>query len=182
MRLFLAIPLAESVVAEIARFTTGLHSAAPQLRWSARESWHITLQFLGSASEEQLACLTSQLTALRSAPIPIQLAAPGLFERAGIFHLGVELTPGLAGLQQRVVAATTPCGFEPETRPYHAHITLARSKGREFSGELRALKNQIQSPPHFSRFTATDFLLYESHLSSSGSTHEVRHRFPLLPE
>jgi RNA 2',3'-cyclic 3'-phosphodiesterase len=181
MRLFLAIPLAESVAAELARLTARLRPSAPDLRWSPPQSWHITLQFLGSTTPEQHNCLITRLGVLHAPPVPIQLAALGVFERAGILHLGVNPTPGLLALQQRIVAATTPCGFEPESRPFHPHITLARTKGGSGSRSLRALAALLTVRTHFSRFTTREFLLYESCPSSAGSTYEVRHRFPFAP-
>jgi RNA 2',3'-cyclic 3'-phosphodiesterase len=179
MRLFLAIPLAESVAAELARFVARLRPAAPNLRWSTPESWHITLQFLGSTTPAQYDCLLARLAELHSQPIAIQLAAPGLFDRAQILFAGVHPSPNLVALQQRVLAATTPCGFEPESRPYHPHITLARAKGRAGGRELRALEARIPAQTRFSPFTAREFLLFESHPTAAGSTYEVRHRFPL---
>ena len=100
------------------------------LRWSMPESWHITLQFLGSTGETQYECVVARLRALHAAPVPIELDELGFFDRAGIFFAGVAFTPELLARQQQVRAATIPCGFTPEERPYHPHITLARSKGR----------------------------------------------------
>jgi RNA 2',3'-cyclic 3'-phosphodiesterase len=179
MRLFFAIPLADAVAAELATLTARLRPSAPDLRWSSPESWHITLQFLGNTTPTQYECLIPRLTALRSPRVPIQLAGLGFFERAQILHLGVEPSSQLVKLQQRVVAATHPCGFEPESRPYHPHITLARGKTRSASRSLRALAAHLPAQLNFPRFTAREFLLFESHPTSSGSTYEIRHRFPL---
>lgn len=182
MRLFLAIPLAESVAAELARVASHLRSRAPDLRWSAAESWHITLQFLGHTTPAQYECLIPRLAAVHASPVPVQLAGLGIFDRAGILHLGVEPAAQLLQLQQKIVAATTPCGFEAESRPYHPHITLARAKGASAVRSLRALAARLPAQNKFSRFTACEFLLYESHLSASGSTYEVRQRFSFAVE
>jgi RNA 2',3'-cyclic 3'-phosphodiesterase len=200
MRLFLGIPLADSSAATLLRLTTRLRASAPGLRWSAPDSWHITLQFLGNTSPTQYDCLLVRLAGLHAPPVSIQFAGFGLFARTGILHLGIERTPQLLALQQSVVTATTPCGFAPESRPYHPHITLARFKvGKGRRGEngkrapashnlglhgldLHSLAAKIQDPaltPELPRFTAREFLLFESHLSSSGSTYEIRHRFSL---
>jgi RNA 2',3'-cyclic 3'-phosphodiesterase len=179
MRLFIAIPLAESVAAELTRLMVRLRSTNTNLRWASPESWHVTLQFLGNASEEQYGCVTARLGALRAAPVPIQLGEPGIFDRAGVFYAGVELTPQLAALERQVVAATAPCGFAAEARPYHPHITLARAKAGARARELRGLLAGLPAKVRFSRFTAPEFLLYESHLSSEGSRYEIRQRFPL---
>jgi RNA 2',3'-cyclic 3'-phosphodiesterase len=179
MRLFLAIPLAEPVLAELGKLTGRLQPAAAGLRWSAEEKWHITLQFLGGASEDQYNCLVASLAQLRSPPVPIQLAELGIFDRAGIFYAEVDLTPQLVSLQQRIVAATALCGFESESRPFHPHITLARVKGPNRARDLHGLQSSTRVRPHLPRFIAREFLLYESHLSSEGSTYEIRRRYPL---
>jgi RNA 2',3'-cyclic 3'-phosphodiesterase len=182
MRLFIAIPLAEAVEAELKRLTARLRPAAPDLRWSLPESWHITLQFLGNTSEEQCACLLSRLARLKAFPVPIDFDGLGVFERAGVFILKVAPTTELAGLQKEVVTATHPCGFESEDRPYRPHITLARSKSGSRSRELRSLPDRAGESVRFDRFIATEFRLYESHLSAAGSKYEVKCRFPLAIE
>lgn len=178
MRLFIGIPLAESVVAELNALCARLRSPSDGLRWSAPESWHITLQFLGNATPEQLECLTGRLTEVRSGPVTLQLGSLGVFDRAGVFLATVELTPVLTALQARVTEATAHCGFLPEDRPYQPHITLARSKGEEGRKQLRGLKDRAPVNPGFPGFTAREFLLYESHLGPGGSKYEVRQRFP----
>jgi 2'-5' RNA ligase len=107
----------------------------------------------------------------------VRLEELGFFERAGVFFANVGLTPELLSLEKRVAAATGLCGFAHEARPYHPHITLARSKGD--GRGLRDLKARIQRQPVFTRFVAEEFLLYESHLSSSGAHYEIRERFKL---
>jgi 2'-5' RNA ligase len=195
MRLFIAIPLAESVEAKLKRLTAGLRPAAPDLRWSHPESWHITLQFLGNTTEEQYECLMPRLSELKASPIAIDFDGLGVFEHAGVFILKVAPTPALPALQKKVVAATQPCGFEPEDRPYRPHITLARSKsgnrgphGQVFvrgvdnrSRDLRTLLDHAGEPVRFDRFLATEFRIYESHLSAAGSRYEVKCRFPFDP-
>lgn len=179
MRLFLGIPLADSVRTKLASLADRLRSAA-WLRWPAPESWHITLQFLGNTSDEQYNLLTARLAEVHCAAVPIHLGSLGVFDRAGIFYAEVEAAPELVALERRIAAVTALCGFERDTRPYHPHITLARSKGPNRARELRAMLARMQSQPKFPRFTAAEFLLYESHLSASGSTYEVRRRFPLV--
>ncbi len=151
-------------------------SQADGLRWSAPESWHITLQFLGSTPQYE--CIVGRLRELCAPAVSIQLDGLGFFERAGVFFAGVNLTSELEALQQRVTAATRLCGFIPETRPYHPHITLARSKAKGGRG-LRELKSKIHREPGFSGFVADEFLLYESVPGPGGSRYEIRDRFAL---
>ncbi len=179
MRLFTGIPLATPVVDELSAILLRLRAPGDGLRWSVPESWHVTLQFLGSTSQEQYECIVARLRQLRMPPVPVRLEAVGFFDRAGIFFAGVSPTPDLLSLQQAVTAATGVCGFVPETRPYHPHITLARSKGKGGGQALRALKSRIHRQPSFTGFTAEAFLLYESFTRPTGSEYEIRERFRL---
>jgi 2'-5' RNA ligase len=181
MRLFIGIPLPTATADALGAIVNQLRSkAAPDhLRWSARESWHITLQFLGSTKPEQYECLTACLRQLHHAPVAVQLGNLGIFDRAGILYLDVHVTPELIALQQAVTAATAPCDFTPEDRPYHPHITLARRKGKSGGSVLRNLKLQTKQQPNLPGFTGDSFLLYESIPTPEGSRYEIRERFPL---
>lgn len=189
MRLFVGIPLADVVVRELAAVVARLRSPAADrelpkggLRWTAPESWHITLQFLGEATPEQYECLAVRLGEVRAASVQVQLGELGLFDSAGVFYVDAGLTQGLAALAQRVVSATSKCGFAAESRPFHPHITLARAKGQGRGAGLRELRGRMSSQPAFTRFTAREFLLYESHLGPGGAKYEVRARFGLAKD
>ena len=180
LRLFIGIPLASATANDLVTLANRIRPKATDgLRWSAPESWHITLQFLGSTTAQQFECVVARLRELHHIPVHIQLGALGTFPRAGVLFVDVDVTPRLLTLQQSVTAATAPCGFTPEDRPYHPHITLARRKGRGGDKEFRNLKLHITPPPHFSSFTAESFVLYESIPTPEGSCYEIRERFPL---
>lgn len=177
MRLFVGIPLAAAVIDELSATSVRLRSNGEGFRWSAPESWHVTLQFLGNTGREQYECTVAGLRKLRLPPVPIWLEKLGFFDRAGILFAGVRLTPELLLLQQSVAAATELCGFVPEARPFQPHITLARSKGKGQREDLLELKTRISRQPNFTRVVAEEFLLYESFLGPAGSRYEVRERF-----
>ena len=177
MRLFIGIPLAADVVRELAALTARLRSPSDGLRWSAAEDWHITLQFLGQTKADQYDCVTAGLRRVRQARSEIRLEPPGFFDRAGVFFAGVHVSPELSALEQQVIGATKPCGFIPEDRPYHPHITLARDKGGRHG--LQKLKGLVPAGVQFSSFVANEFLLYESFPGPGGSRYEVRERFAL---
>jgi 2'-5' RNA ligase len=184
MRLFIGIPLAgttaNDLLTEVNRLrSTTRNPATDNVRWSAPESWHITLQFLGSTTPQQYECVSVHLRELHHSSIEIQLGAIGTFPRAGVLFTDVRVTPQLLALQQSVTVTTASCGFVPEARPYRPHITLARRKGKSRDREFRNLKLQIDPPPHFSSFDADGFILYESVPTPEGSRYEIRERFPL---
>jgi 2'-5' RNA ligase len=185
MRLFVAIDfprdVSESVACVRARFEP---ASGPDLRWSAPEGWHVTLQFLGSVSDERCACVLQHLKTIQAAPVPIPIDGLGFFERAGVFWAGIGLTPELLALQQFITAATRHCGFVPEDRPYSPHITLARAKGHSGARALTPVKKALEKSSQKEKtvsadFTAQEFLLYESMPGPEGSRYEIRARFPL---
>jgi len=175
MRLFIGIPMSHEVTEQLAAVRARLERPADGLRWSAPESWHITLQFLGATSPGQYDCVLSHLRAVNAKPVPVQLEGLGFFERTGVFFAGVRVSPELAALQKIIATAMSGCGFEPEERPYHPHITLARNRGREDG--VRGLKARAGAAPQFAAFVAHEFLLYESFPGPQGSRYEVRARF-----
>ncbi len=181
MRLFTAIGLAPEASATLRSVREQLCASGGDLRWSAPESWHVTLQFLGNTQGEQVACVVLRLAEVHARRVPVRLAGLGFVERAGIFFAEVALTPELLELQQKVVAVNRRCGFVPEVRPYSPHITLARSKGRSGARALFPLKKALeQSRVHLAaEFVAQEFRLYESFPGPEGSRYEVRAQFPL---
>lgn len=181
MRLFLGIPLAPPVVNELTKLQASLRSKEDNLRWSAPETWHVTLQFLGSTDRQHYDCILPRLREIHLPHVPIRLESTGIFDHAGIFYVDVRTAPALLVLQQAVIAATTPCGFIPEARAYHPHITLARSKGNDATQYLRQLKSRLDPQPKFTSFMADEFLLYESFTEPAGSRYEIRERFRLGP-
>jgi RNA 2',3'-cyclic 3'-phosphodiesterase len=184
MRLFIGIPLstvtATDLTVAIDQLRSKTRERAPEsLRWSAPESWHITLQFLGSTTPQQYECVIAHLRELHHARIPIELGTVDTFDRAGVLFADVRVTPELLTLQQAITVATAPCGFKPEARPYRPHITLARRKGKTGDKQFHNFKLQINPPLHLSSFLADSFILYESIPNPGGSRYEVRERFML---
>ena len=177
MRLFIGIALSPAVIAELITLAARLQPKVDSLRWTGPEAWHITLQFLGSTSQEKFDCLLAHLGELRLPPVPVRIENVGIFDRTGVFFAGVMLTPELVSLKQRITAAIALCGFVPEARPFSPHITLARATREARGHALRTLGAPIQPRPTFTRFLAKEFLLYESDLSPAGSRYVIRARF-----
>lgn len=183
MRLFIGIPLAASASQEVAALLTHARSSlrgqqSEQLRWSAPEAWHITLQFLGNTTPEQYNCILERLRGVHHLSVPIELSGVGTFERTGVFFAGVQLSPELLRLHQAITAATRPCGFLAEDRPYRPHVTLARRRRNASSLQWRSVASGAHPPLH-SSFTADSFVLYESIPSPEGSRYVIRESFAL---
>lgn len=179
MRLFVGIPLPSPVIEALDSVHRSLRGPGDNLRWSSPETWHITVQFLGECSANTSECVIERLAEIRSPRFPVVLKDTGVFERAGVFWAGVEVSAELRQLEKQVVTVTGRCGFTAEDRPYHPHVTLARAKGDDRVSVLSKLQRRVRQDFEFPPFIATEFLLYESFLGPGGTRHEVRRRFPL---
>ena len=120
-----------------------------------------------------------ELAGVRQPALTLRMKQLGVFERAGILHVEVEVSPELLRLYEAVAAAVLRVGMELEERPYRAHITLARARNKEGRKTIGRLRRSAEQQRLSARWEAEEFLLYESQLSPSGSRYVVRERFGL---
>jgi 2'-5' RNA ligase len=172
-------PPDEVLDAVAAAVATG-RAVSDGLRWAGPEQWHLTLQFLGPLP--RLAPVVDGLaTAVGERDVfPFRLGGPGAFpksRRARVVWIGAAAGgDALVGLAGAVSAALGPLGYEAERGPYRPHLTVARLRVPGDVGPvLAALGPEAVGPA----FTVTEVVLYESRLSSQGSTYSVLERFPL---
>jgi 2'-5' RNA ligase len=185
MRLFAAIDLddaARAAVSEVAdRVRRRLHADA--IRWVPSANLHVTLVFVGHVVD---AVGQRVVTALEP-PIAIQpfaltLTSAGAFPDRGaprVIWCGVaDATGRLAAVhrevERRLVAAA---GIEPESRPYHPHITLARCREGARPVDRRALMRH--GPDASCEWRVEHVTLYESRSSPRGSAYTAVIRSPL---
>lgn len=89
--------------------------------------YHVTLSFLGDVDPERRACAEAAAGQVRGAPFTLTLDHVGSFPRARIVWCGASACPpGLLALVGGLNHGLLGCGFPPERRPYHPHVTLAR--------------------------------------------------------
>jgi 2'-5' RNA ligase len=101
---------------------------ASGVRLVALSQVHITLHFIGAAEVDRMA---NALAGLASPAFTLSIEGVGQFRSASgnvTLWAGISDSPGLLRLHADVGAALEVAGFQPETRPYTPHITLARCK------------------------------------------------------
>ena len=136
MRLFVAITPPDVVLDELETRLATLRPAWPGLRWASRDTWHITLAFLGEVREATAAALEPRLqrAAHRHPGQTLSLAGAGAFPRrarAQVLWTGIRADQGsLSKLAASVAAGARRAGAPPpdDGRRFAAHLTLARSK------------------------------------------------------
>lgn len=106
---------------------------------------HLTLAFLGSVSQATARCLMDGASRLHAEPFALALDRLGCWRRVGILWAAPSVVPEpLLRLVASLADLISGCGLEPESRPFQAHITLAR-KVRP-GGDSRALTPPLPWP------------------------------------
>ena len=145
------------------------------MRWTAPESWHITLQFLGNATEEQFECLRARPGEVRSRAGSRAIGRTGMLRSRGrrcLLDVAATLGPGRAS-HKRVAAATSRCGFAAER---HGRFTSAHPVGTDQGQNRKERGTAPRSPNRKSStsrprtpFAAREVQLYQSHLRAEGA-------------
>jgi 2'-5' RNA ligase len=184
MRLFIAIELPGNVRSALAGEQVRLRALCSEsrgIRWTAPESLHLTLKFLGEVAPDRVPAVIEALKGVGDfAPFEVEVGGFGFFpdsKRPRVFWAGFEAPAVLGELARRVDAALARLGFPREDRPFTPHLTLARF--REPRGDPALQKGIDHSgKTSLGRFQVDRFFLFESHLLPSGARHEKLASFP----
>jgi RNA 2',3'-cyclic 3'-phosphodiesterase len=136
-RCFVAVPLPASLRSRLAEVVTAWRAepAAPDVRWTAPDGWHLTLAFLGDVDPAAVSTLIGGLRAtLQETPgWQVQTGGLGAFPgpgRARVLWYGIADADGrLATLAEAARSSLAP--IVPTIRdgsPFRAHITLGRTR------------------------------------------------------
>lgn len=91
------------------------------------EKLHVTLAFLGGVAESRLPAVLEAAGRVRAAPFEMLLLRVTHWRHTRILTLQPAGVPEpLAELVGALREPLRDCGFEPDPRPYRAHVTLAR--------------------------------------------------------
>lgn len=178
LRAFIAVHLPEEVRTALEHVNEALAQQVPRksVRWVTPERMHLTMRFLGDTAVSNLPTITAaldQATQGQSA-FTLTLGQLGCFpnrRRPRVIWVGLDgnLAP-LWELKRQVDAALQPLGWEPETRPFRAHLTLGRVKDSRLLADLDwgAAVEELPVP-------VTAVHLVQSELRSSGPIYTVLH-------
>jgi RNA 2',3'-cyclic 3'-phosphodiesterase len=180
VRLFVAVALDPSLLAALSRLSATLRreveQRAPQARltWVAPERLHFTVRFIGEVDEERAAAIHAVLSQpLGTRSFELTIDSTGTFPaRAAPRVLWAGVGAGgeaMAAVEREVTARLATCGIEPESRPYRAHLTLARV--REPNGlQARDVLAAAPAGPH-GTMVVRAITLFQSRLSPKGPTY-----------
>jgi len=177
LRLFVALPLPDGVIARLSIMCAGL----PGAEWVPPENMHITLRFIGEVEEEVAAEIDYLLSGIEADAFSLQLEGLGTFgEGAKTRALWVAVKPSqaLAHLHAKVESAVVRAGLPSEGRKFTPHVTLARFH----KAQPARLDNFIAGNGLFQAgpFQVDQFTLYESRLGKGSPVYIPQVDYPLI--
>lgn len=198
MRAFIAVELPAPLRRDLRTLQQKLAAAldaagaAQTVRWTAVESIHLTLRFLGETDAAQAEALARGLEQIAAARAPLDLALANVgcfpnFRRPNVVWAGVAGDVArLLHLQAPIEELARRAGFAPETRPFSPHLTLGRFR-REASpaqlGRAGAALEAVAATPAVRAWSGAlpvrQVALMESDLRPSGAVYTARGIFPL---
>jgi 2'-5' RNA ligase len=154
--------------------------AADQGRLVAPDNLHVTLAFLGPVDGARKECCEQAASRLVLPGFSLVLDRLGYWPRKQILWAGCSAEPPeLGALVSALQAGLDGCGFEPETRPFHVHVTLARHVHRDpFPGPGRARREHAMPIPPL-EWRVREFMLVESDTRPSGALYTHLRSWPL---
>lgn len=180
-RLFIALPVDDSVTANLARVgsAAGVREARG-VRWVAQENMHLTLAFLGDVEERSVPELEDVLfSAVEEYTTTLHLKAQGIGafpndEAARVLWAGLDGdVPRLIDLRGRLVDELRHAGFAIDPQRFRPHITLARLQWPQ------PVPPRLARLQEFGEWRADEVRLVESRLHASGARYVVRLDVPL---
>ena len=168
-RLFVAIDLPDST----RQLLVDLDPHIRGVRWTVPDQMHLTLGFFGDVPEDAERIFREKLSAIEFGAFFLPVNAVGMFSSRGapkIIWIGVgKAHPHLFQIHKRVQEAALAAGIEPELRPWHPHITMARCR----NVSAQTLRKFLQSNAEFDAgmIRVDAFYLYSSKLTSAGPIH-----------
>ena len=166
-RLFAALELPADVRAGLAAFGREAAARDQALRPTRGDALHLTLAFLGHRALDEIDPAREAVRGVAGSPAPVLSLADPLWlspRRPHVLTVGLEDAGGvLAALQATVVERLADAlPWQPEARPFRAHITVARVR-REWRPRLDDLPEAPQAT-----FAADAVVLFRSHLGGRG--------------
>lgn len=174
IRLFTALEIPDDIATRLTPLQNGIESA----RWIDRESFHITLRFIGDVPEDVADDIDEALTRIPFTPLTLSLEGVGVFGGAKphALYAGVKPDERLSILQGRHESAMRRLGLKPETRHFLPHVTLARLRGHEVDeAQHFVMANNLFATP---TFAVDRIILYSAKGNTGGGPYVAERAYP----
>lgn len=150
-------------------------------KWIPSENYHVTVQFLGETEENLIPKIIQSLKKIAEESPALKLEIKGIdafdsIMACRILWAGVRKTQALLDFQSKVETELVPLGFNPESREYAPHLTLAKLKNPK---SLKSIVEPFLRKP-FGSFVSEHVILYESWRENYISIYKPIESFKLL--
>ncbi|MBH0230199.1 RNA 2',3'-cyclic phosphodiesterase [Halobacillus yeomjeoni] len=127
---FIGIRVSEQIKDSLIQWQKKLADSLEYKVWTSPEDFHITLKFLGSASEKDVETYKKKLEEQHwPHPFRLQVGPAGYFgnkEQPRVFYADVTKEAPLMEIKEKVEEIGEALGFQKEKRNYHPHVTIAK--------------------------------------------------------
>lgn len=170
-RLFVAIDLSEATRQLLADLNPHIRG----VRWIDAAQMHLTLGFYDDVPDDIELTFRERLSVIEFGAFFLPVIGVGTFctkAAPKIIWIGVgKAHPHLFQIHKRVQEAALGAGLEPELRPWHPHITIARC--RDVSAQ--SLRKFLHTNAEFDAgmIHVENFHLYSSRLTPAGPIHTL---------
>ena len=180
-RAFLAIPLPQRLVDDLARAQKRLAGDFPSVRWGRPETLHLTLRFFGDCDQETLDKIAEAMVSVgvQKRPFRLQVSGLGAFptaDRPRVFWLGLHDHGRLLELYDDLEAQLETAGIPKEGRRFAPHLTLGRARQRIFGAQKALERNRDLD---CGELPVKQLILYSSELRPQGALHLPLHSVDL---
>ena len=178
LRLFVAIEIPDAVKDAVEAAFAPWREAFPKARWVPRENMHVTLKFLGR-TWPRLVDWVPEHVAAAAADVPrftARLNGVGSFpsaKRGRALWAGFDDTDPIGALAAAIEEALDE-EFPPEKRPFHPHLTVARS-----DPPLKLPAGYTGTELESDEWDVDHVVLFRSHLGRPAPRYEALSRFDL---
>jgi len=175
-RLFTGLEIPPDIAFELELMRGGVWGA----RWIDRESFHITLRFIGDIEDGLAHEIADALDGVVARPFRIRLKGVGTFggNKPHALYVGVAAEgEDLKRLQATHERICQMLGLPPEQRKFTPHVTIARLKETRLDGlhHYIAFRNMYESRP----FEVKSFVLFSSRPSRGGGPYAIEEAYSL---
>jgi len=184
VRAFIAIDLSADIKDNLAALVNHLKPLAKNIKWTARENYHLTLKFLGEISESEMEDVKKSLNEItdRHQSFTLRFKGTGSFppgsNRMRIIWAGLTEVERLLALQEEIENELGKKGFPRENRPFSPHLTIGRSKQPEKQERL-ASELAKNSQLELGSMEVREIIFFQSILHPEGPEYRVLSRHPL---
>jgi len=185
MRTFIAIELSDEIRSSIDQIQSHLKYSGADVRWVEEKNIHLTLKFLGEITEEKLQQVIAALEIIAEEvkPFEISIKDIGAFPKIDFPRvIWVGLDKGAlesAELAKKIDDALSKIGFEKESRPFAAHLTIGRVRSPKNKEALKQKISTLNSKFSTKIQLISSVTLFQSKLTPHGPIYTKLHEAKL---